>query len=207
VSDRVPAVAVEDLEVYYHGGPDGAVRGVAFALAPGEGLLLCGGPAAGKTSVLRALAGLVPARGDIRVLGAPPGAVPAALGYGPQGDGFAPHLTLREAVGAVVALRVASRPRAAAREDALERAGLGYVAAYRTHRLDAEGFRRLSLALAIAGDPTVLVLDDPWVLPETLDEIAAARRRGAVVVAASRAPAGLAPALGRRITLVEGRPR
>src|SRR5699024_2726090 len=119
-------------------------------LAPGQGLLIGGGPAAGKTSVLRALAGLVPARGRVRLFGAPPDAPRAArVGYGPAGRDFAGYLTLRETVHAITALRVAPDV-AAAREDALDRAGLSYVADYRTRRLDAEGFRRLSLAVAIA---------------------------------------------------------
>ena len=70
-------------------------------------------------------------------------------------------------------------------EDALERAGLGLVARWRTARLDAEGWRRLSLAMAVAGDPELVVLDDPWLFPETFREIAAARARGAAVLAAS----------------------
>ena len=51
------------------------------------------------------------------------------------------------------------------------------------------------------------MLDDPWVLAETLAEIRAARARGAAVVVAARRPAGLAPALGRRVALVDGVPR
>ena len=78
-----------------------------------------------------------------------------------------------------------ARPRRSARaaaDDAIARAGLQYVGDWRTGRLDAEGFRRLSLALAIAGDPDLVVLDDPWVLSDTLREIARgarARRRRA----------------------------
>lgn len=200
-------VEAEDLEVHYHGGPQAAVAGVSVALAPGQGLLIGGGPSAGKTSVLRALAGLVPARGRIRLSGGPPEPPRAArVGYGPEGRGFAGHLTLRETVHAVAALR-GGRGVAAVRDDALDRAGLSYVAGYRTRRLDDEGFRRLSLAVAIAGDPDVVMLDDPWPLPETLEEIRVARARGAVVIAASRAAAGLAPALGGRLVLVDGRPR
>ena len=205
--DAAAVITAEELEVHYDGGPDAAVRGVGFTLAPGQGLLLGGGPLSGKTSVLRALVGLVPARGRVELFGAPPGPPAAhAVGYGPEGRDFAGQLTLREVVHAVAALR--GLPDVAdAREDALDRAGLYYVAGYRTRRLDEEGFRRLSLAVAIVGDPALLVLDDPWALPETLAEIAAARARGAIVVAASRNPGGLAPALGGRLVLVDGRPR
>lgn len=206
--DDAALIAAEGLEVHYHGGPDAAVRDVSFSLGRGQGLLLGGGPSSGKTTVLRALLGLVPARGDLSVLGAAPGdrATAGRVGYGPEGGDFAHGLTLREAVHAILRLR-GVRDVAAAGEDALDRAGLAYVADYRTRRLDAEGHRRLSLCLGIAGDPDVVVLDDPWVLPETLDEIRAARARGAAVLAASRNPGGLAPALGGRLVLVDGRPR
>lgn len=201
-------IAAEDLEVHYHGGPDAAVSGVSLSLAPGQGLMLGGGPSAGKTTVLRALLGLVPARGTIRLFGEAPGGAPggASVGYGPEGQDFAGRLRLREMVHAALRLR-GVRDIARVGEDALDRAGLSYVADYRTRRLDAEGFRRLSLCLGIAGDPDLVVLDDPWLMPETLAEIAAARTRGAAVLVAGRDPGGLAPALGGRLVLIDGRPR
>jgi hypothetical protein len=56
----------------------------------------------------------------------------------------------------------------------------------------------------VAGDPELVVLDDPWLFPETLREIAAARARGAAVLAASSRPGGLASALGGRLDLRDG---
>ncbi len=200
-------VEAEDVEVRYHGGPEPAVRGVSLALAAGEGLLVSGSAGSGKTSLLRGLLGMVEHRGRASVLGAPVGA-PAArgrVGYGPQGESFAARLRVREVVGALAALRPGpAGPAARLTGDALERAGLSYVGDWRTSRLDAEGFRRLSLAMGIVGDPALVVLDDPWVLSETMREIAAARARGAAVLVASQRPAGLAPALGRRIVLMDG---
>jgi ABC-type multidrug transport system ATPase subunit len=199
VTGAEPAlVAADGLEVRYHGGPDPAVRGVSLRLGAGEGLLVGGPAGAGKTSLLRGLLGLVPRAGRVRV--------PDRVGYGPQGGGFAAGLRVDEAVAMVAALRGAASPRAAA-GDALERAGLQFVARWRTRRLDAEGWRRLSLALAVAGDPPLVVLDDPWVLGDALREIARARGRGAAVLVASSRPAGLAPALGRRLDMADGAPR
>ncbi len=59
----------------------------------------------------------------------------------------------------------------------------------------------------MAGDPPLVVLDDPWVLGDALREIARARGRGAAVLVASSRPAGLAPALGRRLDMADGAPR
>jgi ABC-type multidrug transport system ATPase subunit len=191
-------VAVDDLEVRYHGGPDPAVRDVSLRLGPGEGLLVAGPAGAGKTSLLRGLLGLVPRAGSV--------SLPAPVGYGPQGGGFASGLRVDETARIVAALRGAGDPRATA-ADALARAGLQYVTRWRTGRLDAEGWRRLSLALAVAGDPPLVVLDDPWVLSDTLREIARARDRGAAVLAASSRPAGLGPALGGRLDMADGAPR
>lgn len=200
-------VAAEELEVRYHGGPEPAVRGVALRLGAGEGLLVTGPPGAGKTSLLRGLLGLVEHRGSVALHGAPPGAPGARgrTGYGPQGEGFADGLRVGEAVRAVVALRHDAPAAAAA--DAIDRAGLAYVAGWRSARLDAEGHRRLALALAIAGDPGLVVLDDPWLLDDTMREIAAARSRGGAVLVAARLPGGLAPALGQRLALADGAPR
>jgi ABC-type multidrug transport system ATPase subunit len=206
---RSAAVEAESLEVRYHGGPEPAVRGVTLRLEPGEGLLVTGAPGSGKTSLLRGLLGLVGHAGEARVLGRPVGApeTRGRVGYGPQGERFAEGLRVREAVRAAVALRPGATDPRAATDAALEGAGLGYVASWRTARLDAEGFRRLSLALAVAGDPDLVVLDDPWVFSDTLAAIGRARARGAAVLAAASRPGGLAPALGGRLALVDGRAR
>lgn len=201
----VAAIAAEGVDVRYHGGPEPAVRDISFTLRPGEGLMVSGPAGAGKTSLLRGILGLVAHRGRLEVLGGAPGG-PLMLGragYGPQGAGFAAGLRVGETARLVASLRGGGSAEAAS---ALEAAGLSYVARWRTSRLDAEGWRRLSLAVAVAGDPELVLLDDPWVLRETIAAIQAARERGAAVVVAARRPAGLAPLLGRRITLRDGVP-
>ena len=207
VTEPREAVAADGLEVRYHGGPQPAVAGVAFALAPGEGLLVTGAESSGKTSLLRGLLGLAPAGGEVRVLGAAPGD-PAALrrvGYGPEGRDFAGSLTAGELLGALARLRGAARP-ADAVADALGRAGLAGAAPRRGSALSLEETRRLSLAAAILGDPALVVLDDPWEFSETAEEIARARARGAAVIVTAREPAALVDALGRTLVLVDGKP-
>ena len=59
-----PLLAVMDLEVHY-GGIE-AVKGISFAVEAGEMVCLIGANGAGKTSTLKALARMLPARGEIR---------------------------------------------------------------------------------------------------------------------------------------------
>jgi ABC-type multidrug transport system ATPase subunit len=199
-------VRAEELEVRYQGGPQAAVAGVSLSLAPGEGLLLAGPPGSGKTSVLRALLGLVRAGGDAEVLGRPAGAPDALrrVGYAPQGRFAAGGLSALEHVRLVARLRGLADPDGVA-ADAIARAGLG-TPGRRAAGLDVDDMRRLALACAIAGEPAVLLLDDPWEFVETEVEIAAARRRGAAVLAASNDPGGLPALLGRTLELGEGAP-
>ena len=194
----------DGLEVRYQGGPQAAVAGVSFALGPGEGLLLVGPAGSGKTSVLRGILGLVRVSGTVELLGRPPAASDALrrVGYAPQGAFVAGGLSAAEHVRLVARLRGLADPAAA---DALSRAGLAGAERQAT-RLDVEEMRRLALACAIAGEPEVLVLDDPWEFVETEAEIAAARRRGAAVLAASHDPGGLPRMLGRTLALAEGQP-
>jgi ABC-type multidrug transport system ATPase subunit len=169
--------------------------------------VVAGEAGAGKTSLLRALLGLAPSAGRARVLGAPPGA-PAALrrvGYGPQGREFAGAGRARELVRLLARVRGLAAPDAAA-EDALERAGLDAGARRAAVAAGPEQARRVSLACGVLGDPDLLLLDDPWELPETLAEVARARARGAAVVVTARDPAPFAAALGRTLTLVDGVP-
>jgi len=192
--------------VRYQRGPQAAVSGVSFSLGPGEGLLLVGPRGSGKSSVLRAVLGLVQVSGVVELLGGPPAASDALrrVGYAPQGRFVAGGLSAGEHVRLVARLRGLPDPAAAA-DDALARAGLSDPGRQAT-RLDVEEMRRLALACALAGEPEVLVLDDPWEFIETEAEIASARRRGAAVLAASHDPGGLPGMIGRTLQLAEGVP-
>jgi ABC-type multidrug transport system ATPase subunit len=66
--------------------------------------------------------------------------------------------------------------------------------------------RRLTLALARIGNPDILVLDDPWEMPETLETVISARERGAAVILASAEPGSMARLADATLRLVEGHP-
>lgn len=206
MTETRPALAVRELEVVYQRGGEPAARDVTFTLSPGHGLLLTGDHGCGKTSVLRAILGLAVATGEIAVFGEPPGTreVMAHVGYGPQGKTFIEWHTGREIVNLVATLRT-GRPNAEVAEDALARAGIP-AEQRAARRFDVEDVRRIALACAIAADPDLIVLDDPWEFPETMVEIERARARGAAVLVATDEPGGFAALLGQTITLVDGVP-
>lgn len=123
--------------------------GVDLRLESGERLALAGANGAGKTTLLRALAGLLP----------PGRTQPRRLGYLPQGARCAWGLTVAE----VVALgRLAHGDRAPAPvAHALALCGLEALREARIDRISGGQARRAMLARVLAGEPEVLLLDEP----------------------------------------------
>jgi len=121
---------------------------------------------AGKTSLLRAVAGLVPAVGDLRVEGRSWVDLPVrerAVGMAFQGQLLFPHLTALENVA--FGPRTAGAARDAARrtaQDWLDRFGVGELAGRRPRQLSGGQAQRVSIARALATDPRVLLLDEPF---------------------------------------------
>jgi molybdate transport system ATP-binding protein len=144
---------------------------VAFQCAPGEVLGIFGPSGSGKTTILRAIAGLhAPSAGRVSVGGeswldtARGLYVPVhrrAVGFVFQEYALFPHLT---ALGNVLAA-LGHRPRHARRQRAEELLDLVHLDAQR-HRRPAElsgGERqRVAVARALARDPAVLLLDEPF---------------------------------------------
>ncbi len=134
---------------------------VALTLAA-ETIALVGPSGAGKTSLLRAVAGLERARGRI-ALGdetwlddrARADLAPdrRRVGYLPQDYGLFPHLTVAGNVRFA-----ARRPR----PDLLDRLGIAHLAGARPPQLSGGEQQRVALARALAREPVVLLLDEPF---------------------------------------------
>lgn len=131
---------------------------VELRAAPGVTVLF-GPSGAGKTSVLRALAGLVPLRTGFVRFGAeewtqrPP--EQRAIGYVFQSSALFPHLTVEENV------RFGAQTRDAATKW-LERFKLGALASRRPASLSGGEAQRVAFARALARGPRVLLLDEPF---------------------------------------------
>jgi branched-chain amino acid transport system ATP-binding protein len=169
------ALAVEDIARAFGGVR--AVAGVSFTVAAGEAVALIGPNGAGKTTCFNLVAGqLRPDRGRVTlagrdVTGLPPRALcRLGMGRGFQVAQVFSSMTARETVQTALIARAgrtwrflrAARAQQAAEADALlARVGLGGQGARAARALAYGEVKRLELAIALAADPRVLLLDEP----------------------------------------------
>ena len=154
------AVRVEGLAKSY--GQVAAVRGIDLAIEPGEVFALLGPNGAGKTTTVEILEGYrARDRGEVRVLGCDPGRERARLksriGIVLQSTGVAPYLTVAETIAMYA--RYYPHPRPVGEVIALT--GLDAKRDTRVAKLSGGQQRRLDVAIALAGDPDLLFLDEP----------------------------------------------
>ena len=190
-----------------------AVDGLSFAVEPGETFALIGPNGAGKTTTLKVLLGLArPDAGTVAVgpLGLSPAdpAARAALGYVPQRVEFPPGRTVRDVLRFFAALRGLGEP---AVDRALERVGLGELAARHASELSGGYTQRLSLAQALLGDPGLLVLDEPtasldpqatWEFRTLVEQL---KREGRTILLCSHLLSEVERVADRVLILVAGR--
>ena len=188
------------------------LAGADLSVSSGEVVLLRGGNGAGKTSLLRVCAGLLPVTsGEASVLGedlvVDRRGIRRRVGLLGHATALYDDLTVRENVR--FAVRASGRPARAA-DAAIERLGLsGRVADLAASRLSAGQRRRASLAAIVAREPELWLLDEPHAgldadgreLIDTL--IVGAARVGSTVVIASH-ETGRVEDLAARTVLVSG---
>jgi len=154
-----PVIEIKDFRKSY--ADFVAVNGISFEVKQGEIFGLLGPNGAGKTSTLECLEGLrAPSGGSLRVAGIDPAREPRKLrnliGVQLQSAGLPDSITADEALRFFCAYHDV-----APRFDLLERLGLAGKRRSQFYELSTGQQRRLSLALAVAHNPQVLLLDEP----------------------------------------------
>ena len=156
-----PALRFEHVTHRY--GAHVAVEDLSFEVAGGETVALLGPNGAGKSTTISLLLGLLrPCAGIVEVLGTTPrkavaqGRVGAMLQTG-SGSGLPPGVR----VAATLELARRLYPRPAPFEVTVERAGVGALLDRQTQRLSGGQVQSVRFAIAIAGDPELVFLDEP----------------------------------------------
>jgi iron(III) transport system ATP-binding protein len=164
-----PVLSTHALDKRYTRGTAAAVAGVDLAVQAGEVMAVVGESGCGKTTLLRLVAGLeVPDGGEIRIRGQAVASAgswvpPERRGVGMVFQDFAlfPHMT---ALGNIVygLTRVPRSERRRRAESMLELVGLsGYGERY-PHQLSGGQQQRVAMARALAPEPALLLLDEPF---------------------------------------------
>ena len=161
-----PALEISGLTVRYGAprpghGPSAitAVDGLDLCIPRGETVALLGPNGAGKSTTVNAVLGLVPHAGRVRVLGRPPadavraGDVGAMLQHG--------GLPSEARVGEVLELVRRSFPRSWPTADLAVTTGIEGLLRRSVEDLSGGQRQRVPLALALAGRPPLLLLDEP----------------------------------------------
>jgi ABC-2 type transport system ATP-binding protein len=171
-------------------GPVVALDGASFSAQPGRIVGFLGPNGAGKTTTMRCVFGLVrPDRGSVHWRGEPVDRE-ARLGFGymPEQRGLYPRMRVAEQIS-YFAQQHGLRPRDAdaATMRWLERMGLGDRAKSKLEELSHGNQQRIQLTVALAHDPELLVLDEPFsgldpIGTATMTEVVRERARAGVGV-------------------------
>lgn len=161
---------VSHIKVLLGGHP--VVRDVSFEIDKGEMIVLTGASGSGKTTILRALAGLVKeVTGEIEFNGIaaneagktilPPWNRPLSLMF--QDLGLWPNLTIARNVRMGLAKSILSRVEKNTKvEEWLERLKIDHLRKRKPTSLSMGEQQRVALARALIGQPSILLLDEPF---------------------------------------------
>ena len=164
------AAAIELIGVEKRYGAHAALAGVSLAVERGEFLALVGGSGSGKTTLLKTINRLVePDAGQVRLAGEDVRATPAPalrrrIGYVFQEVGLFPHLSVGENIAVTPRLLGWERARIEARTaELLALVDLpAEVAARAPAALSGGQRQRVGVARALAAEPALMLMDEPF---------------------------------------------
>lgn len=207
-SGNVPAsLVVHDAQKSY--GSVQALRRVSCRLHGNQVVGLIGANGSGKTTLVRALLGLHRLdHGSIRVAGHPPGSLPARRKVGAMLQDAAPPdaLQVAELVGLFGGYYQDPLPLA----EVLRMADLAALGKRRYGNLSGGERRRVQFALAIVGDPSIVILDEPTVHMDSESRtvfrnvVRDLRKRGKLIVLVSHDMADVEALADRVLVMHDG---
>lgn len=165
-----PVIDVRDLTVTY-GGEVAVLADVNLQIPSSQFMAIAGPNGGGKTTLLRAILGLAPrASGTIQLFGHPLehatkrgriGYLPQRLQLGVEGPVTVREVVLSGTVGRRSWLGPTSRAERELAARALEQVGLADRASMQVRRLSGGQQQRVFLAKVLAGNPDLVMLDEP----------------------------------------------
>ncbi|MGZ4476974.1 MAG: metal ABC transporter ATP-binding protein [Nocardioidaceae bacterium] len=214
-----PVVEIRGGGVELGGRP--VLRGIDLSVTPGEVVVVLGANGSGKSTLVRTMMGLVPARhGEVRLFGTPLDDFRdwRRVGFVPQRATAAAGVPA--SVWEVVASGRLSRRRLltpmrradrAAVDRAIEAVELTDKARDGVSTLSGGQQQRVLIARALAGEPDLLVLDEPTAGVDVqsqqafADALATLAGRGATIVLVAHDLGPVAPLIGRAVVMRDGR--
>ncbi|PTY04753.1 nitrate/sulfonate/bicarbonate ABC transporter ATP-binding protein [Opitutaceae bacterium EW11] len=158
-----PLVQFASVEKRFGSGP-AVLQGIDLTVAAGEFVSLIGPSGCGKSTMLRLIAGLTPvSSGKLSISEQPPGSAAPELGFVFQEPTLLPWLTVAKNVEVPLILRgFGSEERARRRERALAQVRLAEKSKAYPQQLSGGQKMRVSVARALALQPEILLLDEPF---------------------------------------------
>jgi NitT/TauT family transport system ATP-binding protein len=151
---------------YGHGRTAGpAIDGVSFSIGRGEIVTITGPSGCGKSTLLRCVAGLLRSdSGQVLLDGIPVTGVPDRLAvvFQDYARSLYPWLTVAENVALPLRRKFPRRDRRSAAIAALDSVGLADAAGQHPWQLSGGMQQRAAIARAIAADPVLLLMDEPF---------------------------------------------
>ena len=176
-----PSPVIEFRDVSYRVADTQVLSGFSLQVQSGETLVLLGRSGSGKTTSLKLVNCLLsPTSGDVRVKGvsnreADVIRLRRSIGYVIQDVGLFPHFTVERNIGLVPKIEGWTQDRIRGRvQELLQTVGLDAgIASRYPHQLSGGQRQRVGVARALAADPEILLMDEPFgaLDPLTRDEL------------------------------------
>jgi NitT/TauT family transport system ATP-binding protein len=161
-------IQVSGLQFEYNGLP--VIRSIDLSIKDHEVVCIVGPSGSGKTTLLRLIAGfLTPTAGSISISGDLVRGPSSAVGIIFQQSTLFPWLTIRKNVEFGLRSRLVRNERRTAGDQLISLVGLSDFAESLPKQLSGGMSQRAALARALAGDPRVLLMDEPFA---SLDAVA-----------------------------------